>query len=80
MTLSMFNQLLFEFRCQCGHIEKIVLSRLDDVTRWTCESCGHSTDVSAEPYRTTIEKLRDTASEIDKQARQRGENIERIDD
>ncbi len=30
-------------------------------------------------YRAVIEELRDIASEIDKQVRQRGENVERID-
>ena len=73
MAISMFDQHLFQFRCQCGHVEPIVLGRLDDVTRWT------RTDLTAEPYRAVIEELRDIASEIDKQVRQRGENVERID-
>ena len=79
MAISMFDQHLFQFRCQCGHVEPIVLGRLDDVTRWTCERCGYSTDLTAEPYRAVIEELRDIASEIDKQVRQRGENVGRID-
>ena len=79
MAISMFDQHLFQFRCQCGHVEPIILGRLDDVTRWTCERCGYSTDLTAEPYRAVIEELRDIASEIDKQVRQRGENVEGID-
>jgi hypothetical protein len=35
--------------------------------------------LTAEPYRAVIEELRDIASEIDKQVRQRGENAEGID-
>ena len=78
MAISMFDQHLFQFRCQCGHVEPIILGRLDNA-RWTCERCGYSTDLTAEPYRAVIEELRDIASEIDKQVRQRGENVERID-
>lgn len=79
MAIGMFDQQLFQFRCQRGHVEPIVLGRLDDVTRWSCERCGHSTDLTAEPYRAVIEELRDIAFEIDKQVRQRGENAERTD-
>src|SRR6266700_3337808 len=73
------HQHLFQFRCQCDHVEPIVLGRLDDVTRWTCERCGYSTDLTAKSYRGVIEELRDIASEVDKQVRQHGENVERID-
>jgi len=77
MAISMFDQHLFQFRCQCGHVEPIVLGRLDDVTRWTCEMRVQHRPTAE--YRAVIEELRDIASEIDKQVRQRGENVERID-
>ena len=79
MVLSMFNQLLFEFRCKCGHVEKIMLSRLDNVASWTCESCGAGADLRTEPYATALSEQRHIASEIDKQARQSGQKIERLD-
>jgi len=50
MAISMFDQHLFQFRCQCGHVEPIVLGRLDDVTRWTCERCGYCTDLRARAH------------------------------
>ena len=80
MVLSMFNQMLFRFCCPgCGHREEIVISRLDHVSDWPCERCNLHTDLGKEPYHSEIEQLRDTASEIDKQALQAGKTIERQD-
>lgn len=79
MVITMFQQLLFHFRCKCGHVEEIVLSRLNNVGTWKCESCGASADLGKKPYRAAIEELRDIASQIDIQRRQRGQNIEWIE-
>ena len=80
MVLSMFNQKFFYFRCKCSEVEEIVLSRLDNRAAWVCRRCGYSTDLAVEPYRTALEKERDIASEIDKQARQEGQKVERLTD
>jgi hypothetical protein len=32
MVLSMFNKLLVQVRCESGHVEEVVLSRLDKFT------------------------------------------------
>jgi transcription elongation factor Elf1 len=81
VVLSTFNQLLYGFTCpHCGHLEPIVISRLDKVTEWSCEKCRQSTDLSAEPHKSEIERQRDVASEIDKQARGRGQTVQRLDD
>ncbi len=79
MALSMFDKQLFEFACKCGEVEPIVLGRLDNVSAWTCRLCGSVTNLDAEPYRSGLADLREVATELDKQARQRGEVIKRID-
>jgi len=78
MTLSMFDQFLF--RLSCGH--DVVLGRLDGKDTWRCdeEGCGKVTDLRTEPFSTLLAKERDTADQIDKQARQRGETVRRADD
>jgi transcription elongation factor Elf1 len=80
LVLSMFSQMVYRFTCpHCGHIETIVLSRLEGATEWLCEKCGKLADMRTEPYSSQIEQQRDTASEIDKWAQQRGEQVKRLD-
>ncbi|MGD0332857.1 MAG: transposase [Xanthobacteraceae bacterium] len=80
MALSMFNQLTYRFTCpHCGHTEAIVISRLDNVTDWPCEKCGQTTDFRVDPHKSEIEQQRHVASEHDKQERQRGKKVERLD-
>jgi hypothetical protein len=74
MTLSMFDQ--FQFVLACGHA--VVLGRLDNAETWTCERCGEVTNLRAEPDRTALERDRDTANQLDAQARERGEIITRV--
>ena len=81
MILSMFNRMEFPFACpKCKRVERIVISRLDGVTQWPCEYCGHRTDLAEEPYAPQIAQLRRTASEADKRRRQEGMTVERRDD
>ena len=80
MVLSKFSQMTYRFTCpHCGHVEAIVLSRLDGVTEWKCEACPGLTDFRKEPHKSEIDQQRDTASESDKQARQRGQNVTPLD-
>jgi hypothetical protein len=76
MAISQFDQFFFELTCQGGHKEEIVLSRLDNRDSWSCEVCG--TDLRVEPHRTAINDLREMATELDNQARARGETITRF--
>ena len=75
MTISMLDQMLFPLAC--GH--DVVLGRLARCKKWTCETCGQSTDLSADPYKTALERDLDTASRIDAQVRARGGTIDRLD-
>lgn len=75
MTITMFDQIMFNLAC--GH--QVVLGRLNEVGAWTCEQCGNVTDLRVEPYRHALELDRDTADQIDKQARSRGETLRRAD-
>jgi hypothetical protein len=74
-TISMLDQMLFPLAC--GH--DVVLGRLAHSKTWTCETCGQSTDLSADPYKTALERDLDAANQIDAQVRARGEIIERLD-
>jgi hypothetical protein len=56
-----------------------VLGRLAHSKTWTCETCGKSTDLSADPYKAALAHDLDTANQIDAQARARGEILERLD-
>ncbi len=79
MVLSMFNQLQLQLRCHRSHIEEVVLSRLDKVTSWPCRECGDTIDLTAEPYATTLRQQRELATELDKQASQKGQVVEWLD-
>jgi len=81
MILSLFNRMEFPFSCpKCQRVERIIISRLDNVTLWPCEHCGHRTDLTEEPYAQQIAQLRRAASEGDKRRRQEGMTVERRDD
>ena len=56
----------------------VTLSYFDNFPTYQCPGCGLVTDSREEPYRTFLADLQEIASELDKQARQRGEVIERI--
>ena len=75
MAITMFDQSLFDLTCK----HQVVLGRLNKAKTWTCETCGTVTDLRIEPYRTTLDRDRDTAPQIDAQARQRGEKVVRAD-
>jgi len=60
-----------------GH--SVVLGRLHKADRWTCEECGMVTNLTTGHHRKELERDRDTADQIDKQAMQRGEPITRAD-
>jgi hypothetical protein len=72
MTMSMLGQILFHL--PCGH--HVVLGRLAHKSLWNCD-CGKKTDLAAEPYKTALERDLDTATQIDLQARERGETVTR---
>jgi hypothetical protein len=74
-TLSMFDQMLFNLAC--GHA--VVLGRLHDVNSWACEECRMVTNLRVEPHRSRLAQEWDTADQLDKQARERGEDIVRAD-
>jgi hypothetical protein len=74
-TITWFDQM--PFKLACGH--SVVLGRLDKADTWPCQECGNTTDLRVEPYRKSLERDRDTAEQIDKQARQRGETVVRAD-
>jgi hypothetical protein len=74
MAISMLDQMLFPLACR----HTVVLGRLAHCKTWTCETCDKTTDLSDGPYKAALEHDFDTANQIDLQAKQRGETIERI--
>jgi hypothetical protein len=73
MAISMLDQMLFPL--QCGH--DVVLGRLQGAEGWICEKCGKQTDLTGE-VRAALVKDFDAAVQIDLQAKERGEKIERV--
>jgi hypothetical protein len=74
MTISMLDQMLFNLSCD----HTVVLGRLEKQGLWTCETCSRETDLTAEPYKTDLEHDFDTANQIDLQAKQKGETVNRL--
>jgi hypothetical protein len=74
MTTSMLDQMLFNLSCG----DQVVLGRLENQTVWTCETCSKKTDLTAEPYKKTLEHDLDTATQIDLRAKQKGETVIRL--
>jgi len=79
MAISMFDQYTFKIACQNGHVTEETIGRFEDIDTATCSRCGAVIDLRGESYGTTIRDLRDLATELDKQARERGEIVERLD-
>jgi hypothetical protein len=75
MTISMLDQMLFNL--PCGH--EVVLGRLEKQGHWTCEDCGKKTDLPTEPYKAALEQDFDAATQIDFQAKEKGETVTRLD-
>ena len=73
MAISMLDQMLFPL--SCGH--HVVLGRLQGAERWSGEECGNQTDLTG-AVRAALVKDLDTAVQIDLQAKERGEKIERL--
>lgn len=71
MTISMLDQLPFNLSCSCT----VVLGRLEKQRLWTCETCNRETDLTAEPYKTNLERDFDTATQIDLRAKRKGETV-----
>ena len=76
--VTSFDEILVKLAC--GH-QGVVLGRLDGRDTWTCEApgCGKTTDFRIEPYRSALERDRDIAAELDRQALGRGETLVRSD-
>jgi hypothetical protein len=73
MAISMLDQMLFPL--SCGH--NVVLGRLQGAERRSCEECGNQTYLTG-AVRAALVKDLDTAVQIDLQAKERGEKIERL--
>jgi hypothetical protein len=73
MATSMLDQMLFSL--PCGH--NVVLGRLQGAEKWTCEACGKQTDLTGEVRAALVQDF-DTAVQIDLQAKERGEKVERL--
>ena len=68
----------FMFLLECRH--EVVLGRLDERNTWTCEECGHGTDLRTVSARSELEHLRDRAMQIDLQEQEKGNTIVRAKD
>lgn len=78
MAISMFDQYPMQLACKCREPSNVTIGYFDSVPTFTCPHCGLVTDTREEPYRKFLADLRELATELDKQARQRGKVIERI--
>jgi hypothetical protein len=74
MAITMYDQIVFNLACQHG----VVLGRLDGRETWICEECGKVTGLIEEPYRSTLQKDRDTAQQLNAQEREHGEKVVRF--
>jgi hypothetical protein len=74
MAISMLDQMLFHLAC--GH--DVILGRMSNIETWVCETCGKTTDLRAEPFKSRLEKDLDTAMQIDLQEKARGQTITRL--
>lgn len=74
-TITMHDQRYFHLAC--GH--SVVLGRLQNADTWQCEEkgCAVITNLCDEPHKRRLARERDTADELDKQARARGEIVVR---
>ena len=74
MTVSMLDQMLFPL--VCGH--EVVLGRMANLETWVCESCGKTTDLTMDPFKSRLAKDLDTAMQIDAKERAEGNAITRL--
>jgi hypothetical protein len=72
-TVTRYDATYFDLAC--GH--DVILGRLKFVVTWKCETCGKVTDFRNAPYKTALAQERDTADELDRRARERGDIIVR---
>ena len=78
MALSMLDQMQIAVDCEgpkCGKRSQIVIGRLENQSAIPCDACG--LPIRLEKYAREIKEMIETATELDKQRRQRGELIER---
>jgi hypothetical protein len=73
MTTSMLDQMMFDLSCR----HTVVLGRLEKQGLWTCKTCGKKTDLTAEPFKSTLDHDFDTATQIDLQEKAKGEAVTR---
>ena len=74
MVVSMLDQMMF--RLACG--DEVLLGRMTNLDRWVCESCGEETDLTAEPFRSTLVRELNTAVQIELEEKAKGETITRL--
>lgn len=74
MAVSMLDQMLFPLAC--GH--EVVLGRMANLETWVCESCGKTTDLTVDPFKSRLEEDLDTAMQIDAQEKAKGNEITRL--
>ena len=79
MVLSLLDQLVVEVCCERGHVDKIVIGRLEGRTSFPCDHCRIPIDLTAEPLAAALREQRELASELDKKARQEGQIVKRAD-
>jgi hypothetical protein len=82
-TNSAFDEQLFFFKCtRCGYGPKdFVVGRVpQSQSTLDCPVCKFPNDLHIDPNRSNFDKAYRTASELDKQARQRGEVVKRFDE
>jgi hypothetical protein len=74
MTVSMLDQMLFPLACR----HEVVLGRMANLETWVCETCGKTTDLTMEPFKSELAQDLDTAMQIDAQERAEGNAITRL--
>ena len=74
MTISILDQMLFPLAC--GH--EVVLGRMANLETWVYESCGKTTDLTVETFKSRLAQDLDTAMQIDAQEKAKGNPITRL--
>ncbi len=74
MSISYFDQILYKFTCEnteCGKVFQPVLRELVHTDEVVCPKCGTAIDIRESKRHGAIGKMFDTASELDKKAREK---------
>ena len=74
MPVSYYDQMLYKFTCEnaeCGEVFQTVLRELVHVDKAFCPKCRTAIDIRESKRHGTIGKQFDTASELDKKAREK---------